>query len=135
MIKKWIYLGIFPDSLSKAKNLVALESNNVTIPNDWKRFNHHMTLAFNNGSDECKKLYEFYRKLFGVTTNITIDGIGISEDAIALRVKFTNPIANKIPHITMATPQNGKPVNSNKITNWFDIEPYEIQGTINVFEK
>lgn len=35
----------------------------------------------------------------------------------------------------MATPQNGKPVNSNKITNWFDIEPYEIQGTINVFEK
>ena len=28
MIKKWIYLVIFPDSLSKAKNLVALENNN-----------------------------------------------------------------------------------------------------------
>ena len=133
MSKTWIYFGIFIDDASKVKNINALLNHNIKIHDDWKYFNHHMTIAFNNGSEECKKLYEYYKKYFGKVTNITIDGIGISDDAIAVRVRFGNPIANKIPHITMATPKNGKPVNSIKITNWFDIEPYEIRGTINAF--
>ena len=45
------------------------------------------------------------------------------------------PIANKIPHITIATPPNGKPVNSNKITKWFDIEPYTVNGKLGHFAK
>lgn len=134
MTEKWIYVGIFPDSISKAKNLSALEKYNIIVPNDWKRFNHHMTLAFNNGTDEAKSIYDYYKKYVGIKTNLTVDGIGVSDDAIALRIKFTNPIANKIPHITMATPKMGKPVNSNKITNWMDIEPFEISGLINVFK-
>lgn len=133
MNKTWIYFGIFIDDASKVKNINALLNHNIKIHYDWKHFNHHMTIAFNNGSEECKKLYEYYKKYFGKVTNITIDGIGISDDAIAVRVRFSNPIANKIPHITMATPKNGKPVNSNKITNWLDIEPYEIRGIINAF--
>ena len=35
----------------------------------------------------------------------------------------------------MATPQTGKPVNSNKITEWVDIKPYTIKGIIRKFEK
>ena len=135
MIKDWIYIGIFIDGLSKAQNIQALEKNNITIPDGWKLFNHHMTLAFNNGSKDALNTYDYYHKLFGITTNITVDGIGVSEDAIAMRVRFTNPITNKIPHITIATPPNGKPVNSNKITKWIDIEPYDIKGVINEFIK
>ena len=30
---------------------------------------------------------------------------------------------NDIPHITIATFRGGKPVDSNEITNWKDIEP------------
>ena len=56
MEKKWIYFGVFLDSISKAKNLSALETNGVVIPNDWKRFNHHMTIAFNDGSKEVYDL-------------------------------------------------------------------------------
>lgn len=133
MDKKWIYFGVFIPPFAKFENLRALSDNGVKIPEGWKLVNHHMTIAFNDGSERAQKLYDFYKKVFGKQTNITIDGIGVSDDAIAVRVRFGNPIANKIPHITIAIPQNGKPVNSNKITNWVDIEPYEISGVVTHF--
>ena len=139
MDKNWIYFGVFIDGIAKAKNIQALEKNSVTVPEDWKWFNHHMTIAFNNGSEEVQKLYKYYEFYLEEEIDseilITIDGIGVSDDAIAMRVRYTLPIANKIPHITIATPQNGKPVNSNKITEWIDIEPYNITGIIKKHTK
>lgn len=35
--------------------------------------------------------------------------------------------ANKIPHITICTFNGGKPVDSNNITEWKDIEPIIIE--------
>lgn len=133
--KSWIYFGIFIDENSKQINLDTLEQNEVQIPEGWKMFNHHMTIAFNDGTAEAETLYNIYSRIFGNITNITVDGIGVSNDAIALRVKYNNPIANKTPHITIATPPNGKPVNSNKITEWYDIEPYEIKGKLSYYGK
>lgn len=133
MKNNWIYFGIFIDSTAKAKNMQALEKNSVLIPAEWKRYNHHMTIAFHDGSAQSNKLYADYAPYVGTPVTLTVDGIGISEDAIAMRVRYNHPIANKIPHITMATPLNGKPVNSNKITEWTDIEPYEISGWLRVF--
>ena len=131
----WIYFGVFIDDMSKKKNLQAIKENNVVIPEEWKMFNHHLTIAFNNKTEDAQNLYNVYKHTFGNVISITVDGIGVSDDAIAMRVNFNNPIANKIPHITIATPPNGKPVNSNKITEWFDIEPYEIKGTITALIK
>ena len=93
MEKKWIYFGVFLDSISKAKNLSALETNGIVIPNDWKRFNHHMTIAFNDGSKEVYDLYKYYQIYLenpSMETDITltINGIGVSDDAIALRVDW-----------------------------------------------
>ena len=134
---KWIYFGVFLNEVSKFRNLKALQDNGIIIPDDWKMFNHHMTIAFNDGSEKNQKLYDAYSSFFGTTKKLTIDGIGISDDAIAVRVNYGNilPIANKIPHITIATPHNGKPVNSNKITKWVDIEPYTINGKLGHFAK
>lgn len=131
----WIYFGVFIDDMSKKKNLQAIKENNVVIPEEWKMFNHHLTIAFNNKTEDAQNLYNVYKHTLGNVISITVDGIGVSDDAIAMRVNFNNPIANKIPHITIATPPNGKPVNSNKITKWFDIEPYEIKGTITALTK
>lgn len=134
---KWIYFGVFINEISKLRNLKALQDNGITIPDDWKFFNHHMTIAFNDGSEKSQDLYNKYHPFFGTSKKLIIDGIGISDDAIAVRVNYGNvlPIANKMPHITIATPPNGKPVNSNKITNWIDIEPYKIHGKIGHFAK
>lgn len=131
----WIYFGIFISEDSKKINLTALFENEVEIPEGWKEFNHHMTVAFNNKTPEVQKLYDMYKPYFGKTIRLIIDGIGVSDEAIAVRVNFTKPIANKIPHITIATPPNGKPVNSNKITEWYDIKPYEIKGKFSYYGK
>lgn len=134
---KWIYFGVFLNEVSKIRNLKTLQDNGITIPDDWKMFNHHMTIAFNDGSERSQELYDAYSSFFGTTKKLTIDGIGISDDAIAVRVNYGNvlPIANKIPHITIATPPNGKPVNSNKITKWIDIEPYTVHGKLGHFAR
>lgn len=132
---KWIYFGVFINEVSKLENLKALQENNIEIPEDWKMFNHHMTIAFNNCTETANKLYGVYSNSLGKHTALIIDGIGVSDDAIAVRVRYDGPIANKTPHITIATPKNGKPVNSNFITNWIDIKPYTISGTFEQFAK
>ena len=95
-----------------------------------------MTIAFNNGSPEFDILYNMYKDSFGENVKLEIDGIGVSEDAIAVRVNWKYPIANKIPHITVATPPDGKPVNSNKIIGWEGLKkPITIYGKIGHFAK
>ena len=132
----WIYFGIFIDEKSKQDILNLLKENNIVIPNDWKIVNHHMTIAFNNKSDEAIQLYNLYTDKFNSTKSLTIDAIGISDDAIAVRVQYDEPIANKIPHITVAIPQNGKPVNSNYIQNWFPIKKnITINGIVKPFVR
>ena len=132
---KWIYFGVFINEASKFENIKALQENNIEIPEDWKMFNHHMTIAFNNCTHTANSLYSIYKDKLGERITLTIDGIGMSDDAIAVRVKYDGPIANKIPQITIATPKNGKPVNSNYITQWIDIKPYNISGTFEQFAK
>lgn len=133
--KNWIYFGVFISDDAKHLNEMAIEKQGMDIPFNWKMFNHHMTIAFNDGSEESQKLFDSYKIHFGKKIKLIVNGIGISDDAIAVRISFKHPIANKIPHITIATPPNGKPVNSNKITKWYDIEPYQITGTIQAFIK
>ena len=138
MKSKVIYFGvfIFYNEYSKLAILKLLQDNNVKLPKGWKLYNHHMTIAFNNGSTEFDNLYNKYKDGFGQNVRLKIDGIGVSDDAIAVRVNWKYPIANKIPHITVATPPDGKPVNSNKITNWFDLkEPITIYGKLGHFAK
>ena len=54
---KWIYFGVFINEISKFENLKALQENNIEIPEDWKMFNHHMTIAFNNCTNTANSLY------------------------------------------------------------------------------
>ena len=58
---------------------------------------------------------------------ILIDGIGFSNKAIAFRVRKGIICANEIPHITIATYNGSKPVDSNKITVWETITPIEVK--------
>lgn len=58
---------------------------------------------------------------------IVINGIGISDKAMAFRVDEHSVVCvNDIPHITIATFSGGKPVESNYITNWKAFGPIVI---------
>ena len=64
----------------------------------------------------------------GIIESIRIDGIGISDKAMAFRVACpSNPCADRIPHITVCTFNDGRPVDSNHITKWKDIEPVTVE--------
>ena len=133
MKENWIYFGIFLDKESKS---ILKKIATKLVDNDWKLYCHHMTIAFNNGSEKSIELYEYYKNYFGARTEIIATHIGISDDAVAVKVQFNGDTLNKIPHVTLATPINGKPVNSNYITNWKPLKtPIKLFGVFSEFKK
>ena len=69
----------------------------------------------------------------GAGKSIIIDAIGCSDKAFAFFAKKTNFLntycMNENPHITLATYNGGKPVDSNKINNFIALDnPIEIVG-------
>ena len=132
-MKNWIYFGVFLDDASRNKlSDLALK----VVEPDWKLFCHHMTIAFNDGSEIAQDAYNEYKKYFGRALNIYATHIGKSEDAIAVKVDYNRGTLTKFPHVTLATPQGGKPVNSNYITNWIKLKkPIKLTGIIKSFNK
>ena len=92
------------------------------IPDGWKKYAHHMTIALGKAVED--------EDLLGSIQTLIVTQIGKSDMAIAVRVEGF-PSKNKIPHITLAVnPDGGKPFMSNKIEEWEDIEPFEITGEV-----
>ena len=75
---------------------------------------------------------------------LTINGWGLVNDetgpepvkAMAFRVDPASlnglPVKNAVPHITTLVPPDGKPVHSNKIVNWQDLDfgPFDVEGIV-----
>lgn len=67
----------------------------------------------------------------GIIGSIKIDGIGISDKAMAFRVVYpSNLCADRIPHITICTFRGGMPKDSNNITEWRNINPIMVKGML-----
>jgi len=99
-----------------------LNKFNGEIPDGWKKYAHHMTIALGKAVED--------ENLLGSIQILTVTQIGKSDMVIAVRVEGF-PSKNKIPHITLAVnPEGGKPFMSNKIEEWNDIEPFEITGEV-----
>ena len=99
-----------------------LNKFNGEIPDGWKKYAHHMTIALGKSIED--------ENLLGSSQILTVTQIGKSDMVIAVRVEGF-PSKNKIPHVTLAVnPEGGKPFMSNKIEEWKDIEPFEITGEV-----
>ena len=114
--KKVLYSAVVLDKDSRDELLDKLDEY---IPSDWKKIAHHMTIKFGEGVDDV-----------GEEVELTVTDIGISNMAIAAKVKgYTS--SNKIPHVTLAVnPDGGKPVMSNKIEDWKKVKPFKIKGEV-----
>ena len=98
------------------------------IPENWKKVAHHMTLNLGHCFEDYKDfLYNDYE--------ISIDAFGIDFEleVCAVKVSTKIPSKNNTKHITLAISENGKPMNSNKIENWIDVEPFIINATVGEF--
>lgn len=85
------------------------------VPEGWEMHCDHITIIHSSHKDwmtASKLLLNFKDQ----PVKFTLDGIGISESAIAFKVNTYT--ANKISHITIATAPGAKPVESNNIENW-----------------
>ena len=112
------YAGVILDEDTSEQLLARFESE---IPESWTRYAHHMTVSLGKSIPNQADL--------GKEITLTVTAVGKSDEAIAVAVSGY-PSRNAIPHITLAVPPGGKPFNSNKITDWHSVEPFEIHGQL-----
>jgi len=99
------------------------------IPEDWKIFAHHMTIAF--GKLKGDDVKEFIHKNMGKDVELTAVELGISDTVMAVKIRSDVPSDNKIIHVTLAVSPQGKPVQSNFITDWKPLpEPIKLNAKI-----
>ncbi len=111
---KLLYSAVVLDDDAR-DHLISLVNTYVDIPFNWKKIAHHMTMGFK------QPVPQHLRDDIGKRVPLLVKEIGISDDAIAVKVEGYHS-NNKIPHITIAIPKDGKPFNSNLITDWKSIE-------------
>ena len=135
MWENWIYFGVFLDADESERVYRIVDSlPGIDIPSDWRKYAHHMTIIYNNKSEVAQAWANTTAPRMGEDVLLRATHVGVSDRAIAIRVSGEMS-ANDIPHITIACSPIGKPVDSNKITNWREIDPFTINGKVDVFLK
>ena len=135
MLENWIYFGVFLDADESERVYNIVNSlHGIDIPDDWRKYTSHMTIIYNNKSEIAQAWAKATAPRVGEDVLLKATHIGMSDKAIAIRVNGEMS-ANAIPHITIACSPTGKPVDSNKITNWREIVPFTISGKIDVLQS
>lgn len=129
------YFGLFLDEEAKKGLLdvflTYLEEGNSVGYLMNKIYLDHCTLLHVSQLHGNSEIYNYLNDRIGEKYEIVINGIGISDKAVAFRVaEYSVVCVNEIPHITIATFNGGKPVDSNNIKEWKDIEPIIIKTTL-----
>ena len=135
MLENWIYFGVFLDADESERVYNIINSlHGIDIPDDWRKYTDHMTIIYNNKSEIAQAWAKATAPRVGEDVLLKATHVGMSDKAIAIRVNGEMS-ANAIPHITIACSPTGKPVDSNKITNWRKIVPFTINGKIDVLQS
>lgn len=126
-----IYYGVLLNNESRQR---LIEEVKQFIPEGWNVVCHHMTMLF--GSRQNPHVQKYLDTNMDTEASLRAVSIGISDDAIAVKIDTDVPVDNKIPHVTVAIPPGGKAVNSNYITNWKPLaSDIELTGTVTGFFK
>ncbi len=93
------------------------------IPAGWDFIAHHYTISFFGEIPEFLTSVKV-KIVEGFQYNIICDAIGVSDEAIALRVKYSEilPADGRVAHITLAIPKGGQAKKSNEIKNWIKLK-------------
>ena len=135
-MKNFEYYGLFLTEESKTKLKAWLWENDYdfnndlikgTLPENW--YLDHCTLLHRSQLTwDNSNLHDFLIDKLHEDFKIKVIGIGTSDKAMAFKVNiFPLVSVNKTPHITICTFNGGKPVDSNNINEWKDIETIIIE--------
>lgn len=118
MYKKKKFASVVLDEASRTKLLKAIGHS---LPLGWDVIAHHMTINFGEGLGRSRELQ------LGDKVRLEAISIGISDMAFAVGVRSLDISSdNEMPHITVGVnrAEGGKPVMSNNIKKWSNLEPY-----------
>lgn len=130
------YFGLFLDTNTKNKLMNILTDNidyNIALNVADKIFIDHCTLLHVSQLHGNSEVFNDLNNRLGENIQIKIEGIGISDKAMAFKVALPRNVysINKTPHITICTFNGGKPVESNNITKWSLLEePIQVKTTL-----
>lgn len=131
-----LYISVNLDDLSCGKLKELFINNNPWGDNKTRIICHHMTMAFHNFLTD--KVLEWAILNDGKVESLKVVSYGWSDKAFAVAVETDVPSTNKIKHVTCAINlnNNGKPVDSNSITNWVNVdEVFDINGVVTFNNK
>lgn len=136
----YIALELTAESQEKLKNWFEndMMPKIQTMRRDWQNYTtycHHMTIAFY--TEMTQKTYTWCVSHDAEKFKITAKQFGISNKAMAVKVDTLCLSENSLKHITLATNKdtNGKPVDSNTIIEWQDIDYIELEGVVTFYKK
>ena len=115
-----LYSCVLLDKASYNKLLQPENYNYIDIPDGWRIYAHHMTITLGPLKDKSD---------IGKTVMLRAIKVGLSDKAMAIQVEGY-PTKNAIPHVTLAVGPDGKPKDSNDITKWQDIKPFNLSGVV-----
>ena len=122
------------DALMDAAREFGIPDGFVHKTKAGKPLPHHMTIKM--GGLFSKKASKDYSNIYKVGDEVIMKvvAIGLDENAMAAKVELPEgkKSKNKIPPVTPAIPEGGRPSSSNKIPleNWKPIKPFDISGTV-----
>lgn len=99
------------------------------IPEGWEVIAHHMTINMGEIAPE-------FAKYLGLPANLVVEDFAMDDKVMAVGVSGFES-QNIKPHITIAVNRKagGKPMMSNKLTNWKKInKPLSISGIVTEVE-
>lgn len=146
MKKDFNYYGLFLTEESKTMLMEYICCNSILkelYDSADHKYMDHVTLLYHTHTGH-KMLKEELDKRLCEYFNMTIRAVGFNDKTLAFRVSIPSIYryikdeglieielcANDIPHITIATYGDGKPVDSNTITEWKYIRPFILLSTL-----
>lgn len=130
-MKDFQYYGLFLSQNTRDELLKQLMSESRTADMLYKAdkiFLDHCTLMHRSQLQDSPEMLDYLQSRIGDNVAVKIVAIGASPKAMAFKVELHNSTmcANKTPHITIATFDGGKPVDSNKIIYWSELKPVKV---------
>lgn len=117
------YTAVVLDKASQSSLLAKFADK---IPDHWEKIAHHFTISMGKPEDGPAS------GMVGMTVLMKVVSFAQDNKVMAVGIETNCPSNNKIKHITLAVNRlaGGKPAQSNNLTNWESVEPFELSGVV-----
>lgn len=107
----YMYTAIVITPIERVQAVKMLGYLGIIPPDGWEFLFHHMTVNMGAAKDKQK---------LGRMFNLALTHVAIDDKVMAFKVTSSVDSVNETKHVTFAVNRanGGKPVDSNKLTNW-----------------